>query len=137
MIILFVFENHEKYVQPAIPAFVLNEDTIAGVFAHEGQDYSNRRSIRTYPNYRSILALSQPTMFSCVQVMDLRQVELSSKEDSRVSDVRSRRCEADQGIRIPSRTKRRGQTLRHRKLRRRRRNRRQTQRPLRDRCPRH
>lgn len=89
--------NHEKYVQPAIPAFVLNEDTIAGVFAHEGQDYSNRRSIRTYPNYRSILALSQPTMFSCVQVMDLRQVELSSKEDSRVADV-APFSEADQII---------------------------------------
>ncbi len=79
--------NHEKYVQPALPAFVLNEDTVASVFAREPQDYSNRRSIRTYPNSRNILVLSQPTPFSCVQVMDMRQVELSSKEDSRVVDI--------------------------------------------------
>lgn len=79
--------NHEKYVQPALPAFVLNEDTVASVFAHEPQNYSNRRSIRTYPNSRNILLLSQPTPFSCVQVMDMRQVELSSKEDPRVVEL--------------------------------------------------
>lgn len=79
--------NHEKYVQPALPALVLNEGTVASVFAREPQDYSNRRSIRTYPNSRNILVLSQPTPFSCVQVIDMRQVELSSKEDSRVVDI--------------------------------------------------
>lgn len=86
-LIYYPESNHEKYVQPAIPAFVLNEDTIAGVFAHDGQDYSNRRSIRTYPNYRNILILSQPTYYSCVQVMDLNQIELSTKEDSRVAEI--------------------------------------------------
>jgi len=87
--------NHEKYVQPALPALVLNEDTVASVFAREPQDYSNRRSIRTYPNARNILILSQPTPFSCVQVMDLRQVELSTKEDTRVVDI-APYSEADQ-----------------------------------------
>ncbi|MBI3152355.1 MAG: hypothetical protein HYZ21_09495 [Chloroflexi bacterium] len=79
--------NHEKYVQPAVYAVVLNEDTVAQVLAREPQDYSNRRSIRTYPNYRNILILSQPTPASCVQVIDLHQVELSSSEDSRVVEI--------------------------------------------------
>lgn len=79
--------NHEKYVQPAVYAVVLNEETVAKVIAREPQDYSNRRSIRTYPNYRNILILSQPTPASCVQVIDLHQVELSSSEDSRVMEI--------------------------------------------------
>lgn len=87
--------DHEKYVQPAIYALLLDEDTIEKVFAKEGQDYSERRSIRTYPNYRNILILSQPTPESCVQVIDLRQVELSSHEDDRVKEL-APYSEADQ-----------------------------------------
>ncbi|MBE0681739.1 MAG: hypothetical protein IH589_07465 [Anaerolineales bacterium] len=79
--------DHEKYVQPALYALVLNEETVEKVLAREPQDYSNRRSIRTYPNYRNILILSQPRHFSCVQVIDLHQIELSSFEDSRISAI--------------------------------------------------
>lgn len=79
--------DHEKYVQPALYAVILNEETVEKVFAREPQDYSNRRSIRTYPNYRNILILTQPRYFSCVQVIDLHQVELSSFEDSRVAQI--------------------------------------------------
>ncbi|MDP1715451.1 MAG: hypothetical protein Q8L41_11975 [Anaerolineales bacterium] len=87
--------DHEKYVQPAVYAVVLNEKTVAKVLAHEPQDYSNRRSIRTYPNYRNILIFTQPTPASCVQVIDLHQVELSSAEDLRVTDI-APYSEADQ-----------------------------------------
>ncbi len=87
--------EHEKYVQPAIYALLLDENTIEKVFAREGQDYSERRSIRTYPNYRNILILTQPRPESCVQVIDLRQVELSSYEDERVKQIASY-SEADQ-----------------------------------------
>ncbi|MDO8754253.1 MAG: hypothetical protein Q7J80_10205, partial [Anaerolineales bacterium] len=79
--------DHEKYVQPALYAVLLNEETVEKVLAREPQDYSNRRSIRTYPNYRNILILTQPSYFSCVQVIDLHQVELSSFEDSRVAAI--------------------------------------------------
>ncbi len=65
------------------------------IFAREGQDYSERRSIRTYPNYRNILILSQPTPVSCAQVIDSRQIELSSDEDERVKEISSY-SEADQ-----------------------------------------
>lgn len=74
----------EDYVQATIYAALLNEGTVSKVLAREPQEYSNRRSIVTYPNYRNILILTQPTSASCVQVMDRNQIELSSNEDERV-----------------------------------------------------
>jgi hypothetical protein len=75
---------HADYVQPAIYAALLNDETTASVLAKQPQDFSNRRGIRTYKNYRNILILSQPTPASCIQVVDGNQVELSSAEDPRV-----------------------------------------------------
>jgi hypothetical protein len=80
---------HKDYAQPAIYAALLNEETIASAQAKQPQDFSNRRGIRTYKNYRNILILSQPTPVSCVQVIDGQQVELSSAEISRVADIAS------------------------------------------------
>jgi hypothetical protein len=80
---------HKDYVQPAIYAALLNEETIASVQAREPQDFSNRRGIRTYKNYRNILVLSKPSSVSCVQVIDGNQVELSSAENSRVAEIAS------------------------------------------------
>lgn len=87
--------DHEKYLQPAIYALLLSEETIEKVLAREPQNYSERRSIRTYPNARNILIFTQPTPQSCVQVIDLRQVELSSFEDERVKEIAGY-SEADQ-----------------------------------------
>lgn len=78
---------HEDYVQPAIYAALLNEETVASVQSKQPQDFSNRRGIRTYKNYRNILILSQPTSSSCVQVIDGQQVELSASEDERVKAI--------------------------------------------------
>lgn len=78
---------HEDYVQPAIYAALLNEETVASVQSKQPQDFSNRRGIRTYKNYRNILILSQPTMSSCVRVIDGQQVELSAFEDERVKAI--------------------------------------------------
>lgn len=80
---------NEKYVQPAIYAALLNEETVASVQSKQPQDFSNRRGIRTYKNYRNILVLSQPTPSSCVQVIDGQRIELSSSEDERVKAIAS------------------------------------------------
>lgn len=80
---------NEKYVQPAIYAALLNEETIASVQSKQPQNFSNRRGIRTYKNYRNILVLSQPTPSSCVQVIDGQRIELSSSEDERVKAIAS------------------------------------------------
>lgn len=76
---------HKDYAQPTIYAALLNEETVSKTLARARQEYSNRRSIVTYPNYRNILILTQPTPHSCVQVMDFNQVELSTAEDARVA----------------------------------------------------
>jgi hypothetical protein len=80
---------HKDYVQPAIYAALLNSDTVASVQTKQPQDFSNRRGIRTYKNYRNILIISKPTPASCVQVIDGNQIELSSGEDSRVKAIAS------------------------------------------------
>lgn len=86
-LIYYPDSNNEKYVQPSIYAALLNKETVEKVLAGEAREFSNRRSIRTYPNYRNILILTQPTLDSCVQVIDLNQVELSSAEDPRIVTI--------------------------------------------------
>jgi hypothetical protein len=97
---------HKDYVQPAIYAALLNNDTVASVQTKQPQDFSNRRGIRTYKNYRNILIISKPTPASCVQVIDGNQVELSSGEDSRVKAIASfsdiSRIVADKSFQTPS-----------------------------------
>ncbi len=74
----------DEYVQPTIYAVLLSEETISKAEALTRQEYSNRRSIVTYPNHRNLLVLTQPKADSCVQVIDHNQVELSDYEDERV-----------------------------------------------------
>jgi hypothetical protein len=78
---------HAEYHQPIIYAALLSEETIEKVKAREPQEFSNRRGIRTYKNYRNILVLTQPTPDSCVRVIDMNQIELSSKDDPRVVEL--------------------------------------------------
>lgn len=80
---------HADYPQPGVYAVLAGEDTIAKILAREKQDFSNRRSIRTYPNYRNILIVSQPTPSSCVQVLTGSQPEYSTFEDKRLVEVGS------------------------------------------------
>jgi hypothetical protein len=86
-LIYYPASTHPRYVQPAIYAALLNDDTISKVLARSPQEFSNRRGVRTYPNYKNILVITQPTSRSCVQVIDGAQVELSLNEDSRISPI--------------------------------------------------
>ncbi len=88
-LIYYPQSHHAEYVQPSVYALLLNQETVQKVLADEPQDYSNRRSIRTYPNYNNILILTKPTDYSCLQVIDLNQVELSSMEDPRITAIAS------------------------------------------------
>jgi hypothetical protein len=78
---------HTDYHQPVIYAALLSEDTIEKVKAFESQEFSNRRGIRTYKNYRNILVLTQPAPDACMRVIDMNQIELSSKDDPRVVEL--------------------------------------------------
>jgi hypothetical protein len=76
--------TNDRYVQPGVYAALLNQDTVNKALLNEGQEFDNRRTIRTYKNYRRLLVLSQPTVNSCVHVIDGEQPEYSSRENASV-----------------------------------------------------
>lgn len=67
-------------IQPVLFASVLNKDAVTNVLARGRQKFDNRKNIITYPNYRNILVLSQPSAASCVHVIDGLQAEFSPFE---------------------------------------------------------
>jgi hypothetical protein len=79
-LIYYPVAEHAEGIQPTLFASVLNKDTITNVLARERQKYDNRKNIITYPNYRNILVLSQPTAASCVHVINGLQTEFSERE---------------------------------------------------------
>ncbi|MCL5612269.1 MAG: hypothetical protein M1485_06935 [Chloroflexi bacterium] len=76
-----------RYIQPGIYAALLDHSTVTKVLTGVKQPYVKRRSITTYPNYRNILVLTQPTAQSCVQVIDGAQLEFSPYEDERIMQI--------------------------------------------------
>jgi hypothetical protein len=77
----------ERYVQPELYAALLNRDTVTKVLVGKGQEFDNRRTIRTYKNYRDVLILTQPTADSCVQVLDGREPEYSQYENASIQII--------------------------------------------------
>lgn len=73
--------TNDRYVQPGVYAALLNQDTVNNTLLNMGQEFDNRRTIRTYKNYRRLLVLTQPTVKSCVHVFDGKQPEYSSDEN--------------------------------------------------------
>ena len=69
-----------KGIRPGIYALMLNENTVASVISRQ-KSYTDRYNVvGTYPNYRNILIISQPTVKSCVHVIDGNQPEYSGYE---------------------------------------------------------
>lgn len=79
--------THQKYVQPGVYAALLNQDTVDKTLRNEGQEFDNRRTIRTYKNYRRLLVLTQPTVISCVHIVDGVQPEYSSQENELIQII--------------------------------------------------
>jgi hypothetical protein len=75
---------NERFIQPGIYAAVLNKDNVLKILTRHRQQFDNGRTIRTYKNFRNILVLTQPTTKSCVQVIDGKQLELSTYEDENI-----------------------------------------------------
>ena len=86
-LIYYPESTHAEYPQPGIYALLVGDETVEKILAQEKQEFSERRSIRTYPNYRNVLLISQPTPTSCVQVISGGQPEISSKEDKRLIPI--------------------------------------------------
>jgi hypothetical protein len=83
-LIYFPESTRDEFVQPGVYAALLNQTTVNKTLLNEGQEFDNRRTIRTYKNYRKLLVVTQPTKNSCVHVIDGQQPEYSSYENAYV-----------------------------------------------------
>jgi hypothetical protein len=97
--------TNPDFVQPGIHAAILNDETIVKVIARERQEFDNRRSIRTYKNYRNILIVTQPTLNSCVQIIDGFRPDLSRYENAEVRAIaaysETEHIRTDEAFQIP------------------------------------
>ena len=69
-LIYYPEKQNPKNIQPGLFASVLNAETITKIQARERQEYDNRKHIITYKNYRNFVLLNQPSINSCVHVID-------------------------------------------------------------------
>jgi len=83
-LIYFPQQENPKFIQPGVFAALLNQDTVTKTLLREGQEFDNRRTIRTYKNYRNLLVLTQPGADSCVQVIDGAQPVYSRDETASI-----------------------------------------------------
>ena len=86
-LIYFPESSRDEYIQPGVFAALLNQDTVDKTLRNEGQEFDNRRTIRTYKNYRKLLILTQPTANSCVHVIDGEQPEYSRGENASIQII--------------------------------------------------
>ena len=77
----------EEKVVPGIYALILNDENIQKVIARERQEYVLRRGTETYPNARNVLIFSQPSLNSCVHVIDGFAPEYSPFESEKVMQI--------------------------------------------------
>lgn len=88
-LIYYPEKQAEKGIQPAVFAAVLNQDTVKKILARERQEFDNRKNIITYKNYRNVLILSQPTLNSCMHVINGTEPEYSEQEWELVRSIGS------------------------------------------------
>jgi hypothetical protein len=67
-------------IQPGLFAAILNRDTVTKVLTRERQEFDNRKNIITYKNYRNIIILNQPSLNSCLHVINGASPEYSRNE---------------------------------------------------------
>ncbi len=77
----------KKRVRPGVYALVLTHDTMLDIITRQPQSSRGRRGIVIYPNYQEILILSQPTLKSCVHVIDGTLPEYSRWENERIMQI--------------------------------------------------
>jgi hypothetical protein len=88
-LIYYPDKQNPQAIQPGLYAAVLNSSAVTKILTRERQQYDNRKNIVTYPNYRNILVLSQPTLNSCVHVINGVQPEYSREEQDSIRVVGS------------------------------------------------
>jgi len=81
--LIYYPEKSDKLpIQLSISATVLNKGNVINIISNKGKEFFYRRGLYLYRNFRKTLVITQPGLKSCVQVIDGKQPELSSYEDS-------------------------------------------------------
>jgi len=86
-LIYYPEKQSENNIQPGVYAAILSEDTVEKVLARERQEYDKRKTIITYANYRNILVITQPSLNSCVHVLDGAYSEFSNAERDLIREI--------------------------------------------------
>ncbi|MBL8050774.1 MAG: hypothetical protein JNM46_06085, partial [Anaerolineales bacterium] len=69
-LIYYPQSTNPQRAEPAIWGLVLNRESTMSILNHAAPTFLSRRSIITYLGYDDILILTQPSLSSCVQVID-------------------------------------------------------------------
>lgn len=78
-----IYYPEKKNASPtplSLSAAILNTDTAMGILGEAPPQTRDRRGMLQTSDYSNLLILSQPTPGSCVQILDGKNLELSSKE---------------------------------------------------------
>jgi hypothetical protein len=79
-LIYYPEKQNPEGIQPGLFAAILNQDTVTKILVRERQEYDNRKNIITYKNYRNFILLNQPSLNSCVRVINGASPEYSHTE---------------------------------------------------------
>jgi len=78
--IYYPYRIKPNTIQAGIYAIQLDHDAVVKILSRERQVFRKRIIVDTYKNYRNFVILTQPTPWSCAQVIDGRQPEFSRFE---------------------------------------------------------
>jgi hypothetical protein len=86
-LIYYPEKQNPKNIQPGLFAAVLNAESITKIQTRERQEYDNRKHIITYKNYRNFVLLNQPSINSCVHVIDGHFPEYSRGDSQSIQAI--------------------------------------------------
>ncbi len=86
-LIYYPAPQNVDYIQPGVYAAILTPQNVQRILDRERQVYDNRRTIRTFANFRNILIFDQPTTGACVHALDNKQLQLSAADDNTIRQI--------------------------------------------------
>ena len=78
--IYYPYKIKPDSIQAGVYAILLDHDAVVKILTRERQVFRKRIIVSTFKNYRNFVILTQPTSFSCVQIIDGASPEYSRYE---------------------------------------------------------
>ncbi len=79
----------KRFIRTGVYALLLNQDTVTRVLTRQPSYTDPYNIVRTFPNFRKVLIITQPSPGACVHVIDGRQPEYSTAEQPGVMMIGS------------------------------------------------